>query len=284
MHNLNLLVLFIAALSTYVVGGIWYSPGLFGKIWHRESRDPRPYTPSRPVRVLSVGILFSTIVVMAFANALGPNPTWSEGVRMGLYIGFGFVATAFGIHYQFTNHSLKLLWIDGAFRVVQFAVIGWILAGLSIAGVDSFASIPNVASRLPVLSEIGDANKVAILIAALSVILLGKLWYSPLMFGKLWTRVDAGRQQLRTGQPLRVFGVGFFFSVIAAAAFAFWLGPHPFLHEALKQGFLVGTCFVAASFVINYLCADFGWRKRLIDGGYHAMRFLVYGCVLGLFG
>ncbi len=130
MKDLNPLVLFISAMSTYVVAGIWYSPGLFGKTWHRESRDAVPFSPTHPFKTLLLGFLFASVIVTAFALALGPHPGLREGARMGLDVGFCFVAASFGIHYQFANLSVKLWLIDGGFRVVQFTVYGLLLGWL----------------------------------------------------------------------------------------------------------------------------------------------------------
>ena len=35
--QLNYLALFLAALSTFLIGGLWYSPAVFGKAWMREN-------------------------------------------------------------------------------------------------------------------------------------------------------------------------------------------------------------------------------------------------------
>ncbi|WP_255470524.1 DUF1761 domain-containing protein [Pseudoxanthomonas sp. 3HH-4] len=51
---------------------------------------------------------------------------------------------------------------------------------------------------------------------------------------------------------------------------------------ALCRGALVGFCFVAASFGINYLFAQRGARLWLIDAGYHTLQFTLFGLVLGL--
>jgi hypothetical protein len=45
---------------------------------------------------------------------------------------------------------------------------------------------------------------------------------------------------------------------------------------------LVGFCFVAASFAVNYLFAQRSLKLWLIDGGYHTLQFIVFGLVLGL--
>jgi Protein of unknown function (DUF1761) len=120
----------------------------------------------------------------------------------------------------------------------------------------------------------------AALLAAVTSFLLGGLWYSPKLFGNAWNR-EAG-QAPQPGHPARVFGVSFAFSLIAALTFAWLLGPRPELGDALMKGALVGGCFVATSFGINYQFASRSTTMWLIDGGYHLGQFLLFGLVLGL--
>lgn len=120
----------------------------------------------------------------------------------------------------------------------------------------------------------------AVIVAAASSFLLGGLWYGP-MFGKAWMSA-AGVTEEKTGHPAKVFGGAFVFSLLAAAAFAYFLGPRPVLSSALCTGALVGFCFVAASFAINYLFAQRSLKLWLIDGSYHTLQFVLFGLVLGL--
>jgi hypothetical protein len=121
-----------------------------------------------------------------------------------------------------------------------------------------------------------------VLLAAVSSFLVGGLWYSPVLFGKAWNAENGS--QPTAGHPAKVFGVSFAFSLVAAAAFAAILGPSPMFGEALKLGALVGVGLVAASFGINYQFAQRSFRLWLIDGGYHAVQFLLFGVVFGLWG
>ncbi|MBB6094269.1 hypothetical protein HNQ60_003150 [Povalibacter uvarum] len=128
----------------------------------------------------------------------------------------------------------------------------------------------------------GDLNLWAILVAAITSFMLGGLWYSPALFGNAWNRLANDSRPKGDGHPARVFGVSFLFSLIAATAFAYWLGPNPPLPHALKHGLLAGACLVAASFGINYQFANRSFQLWLIDGGYHTVQFLLFGLVLGL--
>ncbi|KRA50556.1 DUF1761 domain-containing protein [Pseudoxanthomonas sp. Root630] len=123
-------------------------------------------------------------------------------------------------------------------------------------------------------------NLWAVLVAAVSSFLLGGVWYGPL-FGKAWNSA-AGMDPQKQGHPAKIFGGAFVFSLLAAAVFAWFLGPQPPLSFALCRGVLVGFGLVAASFGINYLFAQRGVRLWLIDGGYHTVQFALFGLVLGL--
>ncbi|MET0718837.1 MAG: DUF1761 domain-containing protein [Pseudoxanthomonas sp.] len=123
-------------------------------------------------------------------------------------------------------------------------------------------------------------NILAVLVAAVSSFLLGGLWYSPALFGRIWNAENGGVKQ--TGHPAKVFGVSFLFSLVAAVCFATWLGNAPPLETALKAGALAGIGFVAASFGINYQFAQRSFTLWVIDGGYHIVQFLLYGLILGL--
>jgi len=127
-----------------------------------------------------------------------------------------------------------------------------------------------------------EFNYWAVLVAAASSFLLGGLWYSSALFGKLWNRENGSDQKGQQGHPARAFGVSFFLALVAAAAFAYWLGPNPPLQSALSFGLIAGLCFVAACFGINYQFAQRSTLQWAIDGGYHTIQFLLFGLVLGL--
>jgi hypothetical protein len=112
----------------------------------------------------------------------------------------------------------------------------------------------------------------AALVAAVSSFFLGGLWYSKALFGPAWGRAsgitpEAMHAAQSHRHPARVFGVSFLFSLVAAIAFAWLLGPSPELGHAICLGAVVGAAFVAACFGINYLFAERTTALWLIDGG-----------------
>ncbi|MDQ3667240.1 MAG: DUF1761 domain-containing protein [Acidobacteriota bacterium] len=128
MEQINFLAVLVAAVSAFLLGGLWYSPALFGKIWAREAgiNLDQPKKTHGAI-VFAVSFLFSVIAATVFALFLGRNPALNTAVRDGLSIGACWVATSFGINYQFSNRTFKLFLIDAGYHVAQFALYGVIL-------------------------------------------------------------------------------------------------------------------------------------------------------------
>lgn len=128
MEQINYWAVVVAAASAFLLGGLWYSPALFGAIWKREAGVSYDQSQQRhgPI-VFAVSFLFSLIAATVFALFLGPEPPLSGAVRDGLAIGACWVATSFGINYQFANRTFKLFLIDAGYHVAQFTLYGVIL-------------------------------------------------------------------------------------------------------------------------------------------------------------
>jgi hypothetical protein len=126
-----------------------------------------------------------------------------------------------------------------------------------------------------------EVNWLAVLAAAISSFLLGGLWYSPALFMKAWQR-GAGLtdEQLKGGNPAKIYGGAFVLSLVAAATFAMFLGKLP-VGVATAYGFCAGLAWVAASFGINYLFERKSLALFLVNGGYHTLQFTLYGLILG---
>ena len=123
-------------------------------------------------------------------------------------------------------------------------------------------------------------NWLAVAVAALATFVIGAPWYSPLLFLKRWQR-EMGVADNKRGHPLRVFGLAYLFSLITTACLAAILGPEADPVSGFKVGAIVGTCFVATSFGVNYQFANRSFAVLLIDGGYHILQFAAFGLVLG---
>lgn len=128
-----------------------------------------------------------------------------------------------------------------------------------------------------------EFNIYAVITAAVASFLLGGLWYSPLLFAKVWQR-EAGvtDEQMKNANMALIFGLAFVCSLVAALVFALFLGPRPPLALGLGAGASAGLCWVTSSFGINYLFERRSLKLFLINGGYHTLQFTAIGLILAL--
>jgi hypothetical protein len=128
MPEHNFLAVIAAAVASFALGAVWYSPALFGKAWQRESgvTDQQMKTATM---ALIFGLTFVLCLVAAwmFAIFLGPRPPIAFGLGAGFAAGLCWVAASFGINYLFERRSLKLFLINGGYHTLQFTIIGLIL-------------------------------------------------------------------------------------------------------------------------------------------------------------
>jgi len=123
----------------------------------------------------------------------------------------------------------------------------------------------------------------AVFAVASSTFLVGRLWYSPVLFGKAWQRetglTDAA---LKDRNPAKVFGPAFILALLMAFNLAVFLGPDATLGFAVAAAFAAGFGWVALGMGVTYLFEARSFRLWLIDAGYHAVSFTIMGLILGL--
>lgn len=124
--SLPWLPIVVAAISAFMLGGIWYGP-LFKQAWCREAGIDPATAPRHPARIFAVAFLCSLVAAAMFAWFLGADYTLFEAVHTGLVIGFGWVSMSFGINYAFAQRSFKLWLIDAGYHLLQFALYGLVL-------------------------------------------------------------------------------------------------------------------------------------------------------------
>ena len=130
MHHiatLNWLSVLVAALSGFVIGGLWYGP-LFQKPWMQASgmTKEKGAQGSMPLTFGGAYVL-NLIGAAGLAILLGGDGSWAGGLHTGLLTGLFFVATSLGVIYLFEQRPLKLWFINAGYQVVNFAAMGTIL-------------------------------------------------------------------------------------------------------------------------------------------------------------
>lgn len=129
MPEINLLAVLVAAAASFVLGGLWYSPLLFGRAWQRETGlSDAQLAAGNMALIFGLSFVLALMAALVFALFLGPRPSLALGLGAGASAGLCWVASSFGINYLFERKSLKLFLINGGYHTVQFTLIGLILA------------------------------------------------------------------------------------------------------------------------------------------------------------
>ena len=128
MPEVNWLAVVAAALSSFVIGGLWYSPAMFLKAWQRGAGlTDAQLQGGNPAKIYGGAFVLSLIASAVFAMFLGPKPEVVFATSAGFAAGLCWVAASFGINYLFERKSLTLFLVNGGYHTVQFTVIGLVL-------------------------------------------------------------------------------------------------------------------------------------------------------------
>ena len=129
LSNINYFAVIAAALSTFLLGGLWYSPILFGKAWMKANNFSEEQVQAfSKARMFGWSLVFSLVMALNLAMFLADpktNAIW--GVVAGLLAGFGWVAMSIAIIGVFENRSWKYIGINAGYKIVAFALMGLIL-------------------------------------------------------------------------------------------------------------------------------------------------------------
>lgn len=128
MPSIHWIAVIAAALSAFLLGGIWYSPLGFHESWKAAAQLSDAQLRQRsPLRMFGGALFLSLVAAAVFAMFLGPSPSLTLGLGAGFAAGLCWVAASFGINYLFECRPLKLLLINGGYHTLQFTLYGLIL-------------------------------------------------------------------------------------------------------------------------------------------------------------
>lgn len=131
MENMyiNYWAVLVAAVSSFILGGLWYSPMLFGKAWMKENgftdKDLKKHSS---LRKFGTSLILSLIMALNLAAFLGDSKTdLTWGITAGSLAGIGWVATSIGIIGVFENKSWRYIMINAGYTIITFIAMGAII-------------------------------------------------------------------------------------------------------------------------------------------------------------
>ncbi len=127
MATINWLAIFVAALSSFLLGGLWYSKILFGNAWMKACGFSEDELQQGMGRVFGISFLLALFAAFNLAMFIGPKADTAFGAMAGFMAGIGWVATMIGIHYLFERKTLSHFFINAGYSTVALTIMGAIL-------------------------------------------------------------------------------------------------------------------------------------------------------------
>jgi len=119
---------------------------------------------------------------------------------------------------------------------------------------------------------------VAVLVAAVAHIILGYLWYMPMVFGKRWEA--ASGKMLPTGMPAPMTMVYMVVAaLLAATGMALWFSAGDLTHGIIS-GALVWLYFVAPVSAAAIFYEGRSWMWWVITAGYWLVGLMLMGAIV----
>lgn len=137
-----------------------------------------------------------------------------------------------------------------------------------------------------------EVNYLAVVIAALSTMVVGSIWYTPAVFGKVWMKLAKVNpdKKMSAMQTTKLFGLTFVASLVSAYVLAhvIYLSnqffANTFLQDALSTGFWLWLGFVAARFLTHDLFEGRPGKLTFLNISHEFVTIMVMSLIIGLIG
>jgi hypothetical protein len=128
VESINYLAVIVSAVSTFVIGGLWYSPLLFQRAWMRANKlTDADLATGGQGKIFAVAFVFALVMsfnLAMFLNAPDTTTAWGAGAGALAAI---WVALGIGTVALFERRPMAYTVINGGYWIVSFVVMGTIL-------------------------------------------------------------------------------------------------------------------------------------------------------------
>lgn len=131
--DVNYVAVVVAAVGTFILGALWYSPVLFGKAWvaaHGYGPDQieamrkgagKAYTVSLLCYLVMAWVMGVLVTRIGIDSLIG-------GIKLGALCWLGFAATIGLTAHMFSERKLATYVIDAGYQLAYLLLMGMVLA------------------------------------------------------------------------------------------------------------------------------------------------------------
>ncbi len=133
--SLNLVPVIAAGIINIVLGALWYSPFVIGKLWMRSmGKTEEEIKAGFSSAAMGITYAVNTIASLVFAYVLAhlikfsTVTTFSQGVMIGFWVWLGFVVTTVIPGYLYESRPKMLYFLFIIYQLISITLMGGVLA------------------------------------------------------------------------------------------------------------------------------------------------------------
>ena len=127
-------------------------------------------------------------------------------------------------------------------------------------------------------------NYLAVIAGAVAYMVVGFIWYSPVLFGAAWMRgIGKTKEQLAAGATALNYILALILGFIASYGIArimIWSGGAS-ITDGIMTGLVVSVCFVLTTFFVNDIFERRPAGLTFINVLFHIVALVVIGIIIG---
>lgn len=133
-------------------------------------------------------------------------------------------------------------------------------------------------------------NWLAVLLAGLSSLVVGSIWYAKPVFGNLWIKLAKIDEKKMAKNPARPIAISTLLSLLAAFVIAHVAGLSNAFYDASALSAALTTAFwlwlgiSATTVVIHDIFDNKSWKLSFLTVGHQFFSLMAMGLIIGLFG
>jgi hypothetical protein len=136
---------------------------------------------------------------------------------------------------------------------------------------------------MEMFATFAKVNIWAVVLAGVSYLIVGALWYSPLLFGKQWIQLNGFTDEdFKTNKPMWMITLVSFLSATVSAFVISWiLGVNSSATFGAIIGGGIAFFWITMSKLTNVLFENQPVKLFLIHAGFDLVAFMVMGAIVG---
>ena len=136
--SINWLAILVAGISSFILGGVWYSPALFGNAWMKENNlSEEAVRAGNKSKIFGWSFILSVLMAVNLGMFLADSPascpvecaqhtdiSWgaTAGFLAGIWVFAGIAIVAL-----FEHKSFRYILINGGYMLVALTLMGAII-------------------------------------------------------------------------------------------------------------------------------------------------------------